>query len=104
MTIIASIALDFRSPSNSARVSKAHYAVLGLKQVCLLLPNVPLTSKFWIGNKWYSKFWLVSSAGFKMAMELIPVNFFIDCFSKPLKSLLSSLAVNSGYADIENAE
>lgn len=76
--IIAPIALDSRSPSISAGVFKAGYAV-----VHLLLPGISSTSKFWIGNKWYSKFWLVPSAGFGKIMEPIPLNFFVDLFLKP---------------------
>lgn len=75
MMIIAPIALDYRSLSISAGVAKA--------TLHLLLPDIPWTSNFWIGNKWYSKFWLVPSAGFEEIMELIPPNFFFDLFLKP---------------------
>lgn len=95
MTIIASIALNSRSPSKSAGVSKASYAALCLKPVCLLLPDVPSTSKFWIGNKWYSKFWLVFSAGSEKVIELIPVNFFIDRFLKPLRRIFLPFSIHN---------
>lgn len=75
MVIIASIAPDPRSRSISVGVSKA--------ALHLLLPDIPWTSKFLIGNKWYSKFWLVPSAGFEKIMEIIPPRFFVDLFLKP---------------------
>ena len=76
--IIASVALDSRSPSITAGVSKAGYAALHL-----LLPDVPPTSGIWIGSKWYSKFWLIPSAGFGKNMEPIHLNSLVDLFLKP---------------------